>query len=65
MPIIEVNLLQGRPVEAKRRFATEVTELACNCLSVKPEQVRVIFREMPQEDYAIAGKLVADRDAGR
>ena len=42
MPIIEVNLLQGRPVKAKRRFAAEVTELACNCLSVKPEQVRVI-----------------------
>ena len=62
MPIIQVNLLQGRPVEAKRKFAAEVTNLACEALGVRAEQVRVIFNEMPHENYAIAGTLVADRD---
>ena len=62
MPVIQVNLLAGRSVEAKRAFAANVTKLACEDLSVKPEQVRVIFNEMPHENYAIAGTLVADRE---
>jgi 4-oxalocrotonate tautomerase family enzyme len=62
MPIIQVNLLQGRATEAKRKFAADVTRLACEHLGVRAEQVRVIFNEMPRENYAIAGTLVADRD---
>lgn len=62
MPVIQVNLLQGRSVDAKREFASKVTELACETLSVRAEQVRVIFNEMPHENYAIAGVLVADKN---
>lgn len=61
MPIIEVNLLEGRSADARRSFADKVTKLACEDFDVKPEQVRVIFREMPLDCYAIAGELVADR----
>ncbi len=61
MPIIQVNLLEGRPVEAKRAFAANVTKLVCEDLGVTAEQVRVIFNEMPHENYAIAGTLVADK----
>jgi 4-oxalocrotonate tautomerase len=57
-----VNLLQGRSVEAKRKFADEVTKSACNCLSVRPDQVRVIFSDMPPENYAVAGVLALDKD---
>lgn len=54
--------MEGRSIEAKREFAAKVSELACECLNVGIEQVRVIFNEMPRENYAIAGTLVADRD---
>jgi 4-oxalocrotonate tautomerase len=57
-----VNLLQGRSVEAKRKFADEVTRSACCCLGVQPEQVRIIFFDMPPENYAIAGVLSLDKD---
>jgi 4-oxalocrotonate tautomerase len=62
LPIIQVHLLQGRSVEAKRKFAREATEAACRCLDVNAEQVRIIFSEMARDDYAISGVLVADRD---
>lgn len=62
MPIIQVNLIKGRPVEAKRKFAADVTQLACEHLGVQASQVRVIFNEMERENFAIAGTLVADRD---
>lgn len=65
MPIIQVNLLQGRSVEAKRKFADEVTKAACGCLGAQPEQVRVIFSDMPPENYAVAGVLSLDKDKPR
>ena len=61
MPIIQVNLLQGRSTEVKRKYAAELTKLTCDCLDVAPESVRIIFSEMAREDFAIAGILAADR----
>jgi 4-oxalocrotonate tautomerase len=65
MPIIQVNLLQGRTTEAKRKFALGVTQLACDCFGVKASQVRVILNEMSRDNYAIAGHLVADGEPGK
>ena len=62
MPIIQVNLLEGRSRESKRAFAAEVTRSACECLNVKPAQVRVIFHEVPRENWSVAGVLRADKD---
>jgi 4-oxalocrotonate tautomerase family enzyme len=55
-------LLQGRSAEAKRKFADEATQVACRCLGVGAEQVRIIFSDMPPENYAVAGVLSADKD---
>jgi 4-oxalocrotonate tautomerase len=62
MPIIEVHLLEGRTVEQKRNLVGQMTEAVCRSLGTRPEQVRIILSEMPNEAYAIAGKLVCDRD---
>ena len=61
MPIIQVNLLQGRSAEVKRKYAADLTKLTCECLNAPPEAVRIIFNEMAHENYAIAGTLAADR----
>ncbi|MDR3354271.1 MAG: 2-hydroxymuconate tautomerase family protein [Synergistaceae bacterium] len=62
MPVIQVNLLEGRSREAKRAFAAAVTKSACECLGVKPTQVRVIFHEVSKGDWAVAGTLYSDMD---
>ena len=61
MPLIKVNMLQGRSVETKRKYASEMTKITCECLGVKPESVRIIFSEMPPENFAAAGTLYADK----
>ncbi|MCL2683928.1 MAG: tautomerase family protein [Synergistaceae bacterium] len=60
MPIIQVNLLQGRSTEAKRKYAAALTKLTCECFDAPPETVRIIFSEMARENYAVAGTLYAD-----
>jgi 4-oxalocrotonate tautomerase len=63
MPIIQVNLLEGRTVEQKRELAKRLTEAAVQALGVKPESVRVLIHEMALEDFAIAGVTALDRAA--
>jgi len=60
MPIIQVNLLQGRSTEVKRKYAAEITRVTCECLSVKPESVRIIFNDMAGDNFAVAGTLSMD-----
>jgi 4-oxalocrotonate tautomerase len=61
MPILQVNLLQGRSIDIKRKYAAEVTRVTCECLDVPPESVRIIFNDMAHEDFAVAGILAADK----
>ncbi|MDR3280781.1 MAG: tautomerase family protein [Synergistaceae bacterium] len=61
MPIIQINLIEGRSVDAKRKFVCEATKLACECFDVAPEQVRIINNDMTPENYSIAGALIIDR----
>jgi 4-oxalocrotonate tautomerase len=61
MPIIQVNLLEGRTVEQKRKYAADVTRVTCEDFGVAPEQVRIQFIDMSDENYAIAGVLNSDK----
>jgi len=61
MPTVNVSLLEGRTIEAKRKYVTEVTKLTCECFAVPAEKVSVIFNEMKHENHAVAGVLSADK----
>jgi len=61
MPIIQVNLIEGRTVEQKRKLAAEITDVVVECLNVEPDSVRIIIQDMAKHDYAIAGKLFIDK----
>jgi 4-oxalocrotonate tautomerase len=63
MPIIEVNLFEGRTVDQKRDLIAALTDAAVRTLAVPPQNVRVILREMSKDDFGIAGKSA--RDSGR
>ena len=61
MPIIQVNALQGRSAEVKRKYAAELTNVTCECLDVSPELVRIIFNDIAHENFSVAGTLAADK----
>ena len=61
MPIIQVNLIEGRAVEQKRKLAAGITDVVVECLNVEPDSVRIIIQDMAKHDYAIAGKLFIDK----
>lgn len=63
MPIIQMNLIEGRSVAQKRAAVAAITEAVVRSLGVRPEQVRIMINEMPSEHFAIAGETAAMRAA--
>ena len=55
MPIIQVNLLEGRTVAQKRAMIAAVTDAVVDSLGVRAESVRIMINEMHPEHFALAG----------
>ena len=55
MPIIRIDLLEGRTHERKRDLIQRVTAAVVDALEVRPEQVRVLLNEIPPEHWAVGG----------
>lgn len=65
MPNITVELLSGRELDQRRRFAAAVTDAAVEILNARRESVRIRFDEIEREDVANAGELESDRLAAQ
>jgi 4-oxalocrotonate tautomerase len=61
MPIIHVEMLEGRSVDQKRQLARELTETFVRCCGGDAATVRVVVRDVPRTNWAIGGELVADQ----
>jgi len=61
MPIVQIEILEGRTVEQKRAMVKEVTEAICRTINAPPEAVSIIIRERKFENYARAGVLRCDQ----
>ena len=60
MPIVVVNIKEGRTVEQKRAMVERMTRVICDTMEVKPDAVRIIINDMKNENFAIGGTLVCD-----
>lgn len=61
MPILHLEMHPGRTVDQKRAFVREVTKVAVETLGCPPESVDVVISEVDRENWAKAGKLIADK----
>jgi 4-oxalocrotonate tautomerase len=63
MPIVHIDLLEGRPASKKRALIEQVTNAIVETLEVEPASVRVLLREVPPDQWAIGGVPVSERAA--
>ncbi|MGI6358784.1 MAG: 4-oxalocrotonate tautomerase [Bacillota bacterium] len=61
MPIVQIELLQGRTVEQKRALADKVTAAIAESVGCPRDAVSIIIRDMPRENFARGGQLAVDR----
>ncbi len=61
MPIIHVNMYEGKTIDQKRKLVVAMTEAVVKSLDTKPETVRIIIHDIPKHNLAVAGVLASER----
>lgn len=59
MPIVRIDIIQGRPAEVKADLIRKVTSAVVESLGVQPGQVRVLLYELPAAHWAVGGEQIA------
>lgn len=60
MPIVQIDMLEGRTLEQKRALVSKVTAAITETANCPAEAVTIIIREMPPTHLGKAGKLRSD-----
>lgn len=63
MPIIQLNIAEGRSVEQRAAAMAAITDAVVRTLDVRPEQVRIQINEVSPQNFAIGGETMATRMA--
>jgi len=61
MPIVQIDLLEGRTLDQKRLLVEKVTQAIIESTGAPAENISIILRDMAKENYAKAGKLASDK----
>jgi 4-oxalocrotonate tautomerase len=56
MPIVQIQIIEGRPPEKVEAMISEVTEAIHRTLGAPVETVRVLVHELPKANWGIGGK---------
>jgi 4-oxalocrotonate tautomerase len=62
MPRIRVEWLEGRTQDQRQRLTYAITQAVADIAVVRPEQVTVVFEEIPRHLQAKGGVFWSDRD---
>ncbi|WP_047151912.1 4-oxalocrotonate tautomerase [Aneurinibacillus tyrosinisolvens] len=60
MPLINIQIMEGRPEEKVKELIHSVTETVSATLNAPKENIRVIVTEVPKTHWGIAGTAVSD-----
>jgi 4-oxalocrotonate tautomerase len=61
MPLIRVELFEGRTIDQKRALAQALTEATVKTLACAPGAVDIMFFDVPRSDWATGGELWSDK----
>jgi 4-oxalocrotonate tautomerase len=61
MPIVTIELIEGRTVDQKREIAKQITETIKNITNAPEDVIEVIFHDLKKENYSKGGKLFIDK----
>ena len=61
MPVVTVQLWEGRTLEQKRALVKAITEAMVEHAGAKPDNLHVVLQEVPKENWGLGGVLGVDR----
>lgn len=60
MPLVTVNMYEGRTLEQKKALVKGITEAINKAIGSPPEAVSIIIRDISRDNWANAGKLASE-----
>jgi 4-oxalocrotonate tautomerase len=60
MPMIRIEMFEGRTPEQKRACAEAVTKAFVETCGGTPQSVSIIFTDVAKQDWATGGRLASD-----
>jgi len=60
MPIVTIDLWEGRTVEQKREIVRAVTSAVANAAGCPPDAVWVVIRDVSKDNWGMGGKLASE-----
>ena len=61
MPVVTIQLWEGRSTEQKRRLVKAITDAMVEHADANPDGLHVVIQEIPLENWGRAGVLGIDR----
>jgi 4-oxalocrotonate tautomerase len=65
MPIVNIQIMQGRSEEKIRSLIARMTDMISEELDSPKDNIRVLVTEVPKTNWGIAGVTAADREKSR
>jgi 4-oxalocrotonate tautomerase len=59
MPVVIVEMWEGRTLEQKKKLVQGITEAFAK-INTPPDAVQIILKDVPKHNWAIGGKLSAE-----
>ncbi len=63
MPIVQIQLIEGRNDEQKETLIQKVTEACVESIDCTPESVRILLSDVSEQHFGVAGESVKTRRA--
>ena len=61
MPVITVEMFEGRTTEQKRKLVKTLTEGFCEAAGGTPSSVHVVIKDIAKSNWAVGGELMSDK----
>ncbi|MGI6096810.1 MAG: 4-oxalocrotonate tautomerase [Dethiobacteria bacterium] len=61
MPIVQIEMIEGRSVEKKRKMVKGITEAIVEAIGCEPGAVRIIIRDIAKHNIGDGGELMSDK----
>lgn len=61
MPVVTVQMFEGRTIDQKRRLVKAITDAMVEHADARPDGLHVVLHEVSKENWGRAGVLGSDR----
>jgi 4-oxalocrotonate tautomerase len=65
MPIITVQMFEGRSLEQKRELVSSLTREMARICKLGESTIHVVIQETTKENWGMGGQLFSDRTPGK